>query len=140
MTSPAEVFLSRVEGVKRTGPGRWIFRVPTRKDKRPSGSAKELKDGRLLIHDFAGDSAVDILAAVGLTLTDLYPERLTDHAGRDRRSFLATDALRCVAFEAIVVAAAAAMLATGDPLSPHDRERLLVAAERLSSAARTAGL
>jgi len=138
--SPAEKFLSRVDGVKQTGPGRWIFRVPTRKDKRPSGSARELDDGRLLVHDFAGESAESILSAIGLEMTDLYPEPLVDHGKRERRPFLATDALRCVAFEALVVAAAAAAMATGEPLSSVDRERLMVAAERLTSAATRAGL
>ena len=138
--TPAETFLSRVEGVRQTGPGRWTFRVPTRKDKRASGSARELADGRLLIYDFAGDSAVDILAAVGLEMTDLYPERLADHGRPERRPFFSTDALRCVAFEALVVSAAASAMATGEPLSPVDRERLLVAAERLSGAATRAGL
>lgn len=138
--TPAEKFLSRVEGVRQTGPGRWIFRVPTRKDKRASGSARELDDGRLLIHDFAGESAESILAAIGLEMLDLFPELLIDHGKRERRPFLATDALRCVAFEALVVAAAAAAMATGEPLSSVDRERLMVAAERLTSAATKAGL
>ncbi len=138
--TPAEKFLSRVEGVRQTGPGRWIFKVPTRQDKRASGSARELEDGRLLIHDFAGASAPEILAAVGLEMTDLYPEQLTEHGKRERRPFLATDALRCVAFEALVCAAAAAALAAGEPLSSVDRDRLLVAAERLNAAAKAAGL
>lgn len=141
LVSPAEKFLSRVEGVRQTGAGRWIFKVPTRKDNRPSGSARELDDGRLLIHDFGGDSVADILAAVGLEMSDLFPD---DHRGdqgkSERRPFLATDALRCVAFEALVVAAAAAAMATGEPLSSVDRDRLLVAAERLNSAAKVAGL
>ena len=138
--TPAEKFLSRIEGVRQTGPGRWVFRVPTRKDKRASGSARELDDGRLLIHDFAGDAAVDILAAVGLDLSDLYPDNISTQGKSERRPFLATDALRCVAFEALVVSAAAASLSNGEPLSPIDRERLLVAAERLNSAAARAGL
>ena len=140
MTSPAEKFLSRVEGVRQTAPGRWIFKVPTRKDKRASGSARELADGRLLIFDFGGDSAIDMLAAVDLEMTDLYPERLTEHGKPERRPFISTDALRCVAFEALVVAAAAAALATGEPLSSVDRDRLMVAAERLNSAATRVGI
>lgn len=138
--TPAEKFLSRVEGVKQTGPGRWIFRVPTRKDKRPSGSAREMEDGRLLIHDFAGDGVPEILAAIGLEMTDLFPERITTDKRGERRPFPAIDALKCVAFECLVVAAAAAAMATGQPLSSVDRERLLVAAERLRNAAAGAGL
>lgn len=139
--TPAENFLSRVEGVRQTGPHRWIFKVPTRKDKRPSGSLRELDDGRLLIHDFAGDSAVDILAAVGLGLTDLYPDRLTDDGIKgERRPFLAADVLRCVAFEALVAAAAATSMSAGNRLSAADRKRLMLAAERLNAASTEAGL
>ncbi|WP_300339093.1 DNA primase [Accumulibacter sp.] len=138
--TPAENFLSRVEGVRQTAPGRWVFRVPTRKDKRASGSARELDDGRLLIHDFAGDSAADILAAVGLEMADLYPEQLAQHTKSERRPFLATDALRCVSFEALICAAAAKTMADGKLLSSVDRDRLLVAAERLTSAAAVAGV
>lgn len=140
MSTPAEKFLSRVDGVKQTGPGRWIFRVPTRKDKRPSGSARELDDGRLLIHDFAGDSVPDMLAAIGLEMSDLFPEQMDSGKRPERRPFPAMDALRCVAFECLVVTAAAAALATGQPLSSVDRERLLVAAERIRGAANGAGL
>lgn len=138
--TPAEKFLSRVKGVRQTGPGRWIFKVPTREDSRPSGSLRELDDGRLLIHDFAGESVVNILAEIGLELTDLYPEKLVDHAKGERRPFLATDALRCVAFEALVVAAAAASMAAGQRLSSADRKRLMLAAERLNAASTRAGL
>lgn len=138
--TPAEKFLSRVEGVRPTGPGRWVFKVPTRKDKHPSGSARELDDGRLLIYDFAGDSALEMLKAVGLELSDLYPDALPNHGKPERRPFIATDALRCVAFEALVCAAAATTMASGEPLSSVDRDRLMLAAERLNGAARKAGL
>lgn len=141
MTTPAEKFLSRVEGVRQTGTGRWVFRVPTRQDKRASGSARELDDGRLLIHDFGGDSVAEILAAVGLEMSDLFPEGHENGQGRsERRPFPASDALRCVAFESLVCVAAANDLAAGKTLSQTDRERLLLAAERLNSAAKVAGL
>jgi hypothetical protein len=133
--SAADKFLSRVEGVVQKGQGRWIFRVPTRKDRHASGSARELDDGRLLIHDFAGSSVVEMLAAVGLEMSDLYPEKLTDHGKRERRPVFATEALRCVAFEALVVSAAASSMANGNTLTDDDHERLIVAAERLNSAA-----
>ena len=70
----------------------------------------------------------------------LYPEKSNYHGKPERRPFLATDALRCVAFEALVVSAAASALATGEPLSSVDRERMLIAAERLNMAATRAGL
>lgn len=138
--TPAETFLSRVEGVRRTGPGRWVFKVPTREDKRASGTARELEDGRLLIHDFGGSSAADILAAVGLELADLFPDRLMDCGKPEKRPFGAMEALRCTAFEALVVLAAANAMREGKPLPDGDRERLLLATKRLQHAAEVARL
>jgi hypothetical protein len=46
----------------------------------PSLSIRELDDGRVLVHDFGGCDVGDILAALGLTLTDLFPDRLPDHS------------------------------------------------------------
>lgn len=138
--SPAEKLLNLVEGVRQTGPGRWVFRSPTRKEKHASVSLRELADGRLLLHDFGGGSAVDILAAVGLDLADLFPEKLSEqHVKRERRPFMATDALRCVAFEALVCAAAANCMVAGKHLPAADRERLLLAAERLQAAVTAVG-
>lgn len=66
-------FLSRVKGVRKVAENRWVFRVPTREDKKPSGSAL-YENKRLLIHDFAGDTAEEMTAAVGLTVADLFDE------------------------------------------------------------------
>lgn len=141
MSTPAEKFLSRADVSRyKAGATHGVFKCPAHADKRASATWRELDDSRLLIFCHAGCSANEILAALGLQMTDLYPERLTEHGKRERRPFLATDALRCVSFEALVVAAAAAALATGEPLSSVDRDRLIVAAERLNAAAKAAGL
>ena len=71
--SAAEKLLSRLQRVKRTGPGRWIASSPTREDRHPSLAIRELDDGRILVHDFGGDDVASIMAAVGLDLTDLFP-------------------------------------------------------------------
>ena len=140
--TPREKFLQHVELKHyKAGDRHGVFKCPAHDDKRASASWRELDDGRLLVHCFAGCSVEEIVAAVGLKLEDLFPERPGDHrqAG-ERRSFAAIDALRCVDFECLVVVAAATSLAKGKPLSPTDHERLLVAAERIRGAARGAGL
>ena len=53
----ADKLLSLLRNVKRTRAGHWIASCPTRDDKHPSMTIKELDDGRILIHDFGGDSA-----------------------------------------------------------------------------------
>ena len=131
----ADKLLSLLRNVKRTRPGHWIAACPAHDDKSPSLAIRELEDGRLLIRCFAGCSAAEILAAVGLTLQDLFPERLTaSSSAAERRPFYAIDILRCLAFEALVVSIAATNLAQGVPLPEADRKRLLVAASRLQAA------
>lgn len=129
-----EALLSRLEKVRQTGRGRWIARCPTREDRTPSLSIRELDDGRVLIHDFGGATPEEILAAVGLTWADLFPENLTRQPIRERRPFSAIDALRCIAFEATLVAVAAGNLAAGLSLTDADRERLQLAASRINRA------
>ena len=51
-----------------------------------------------------------------------------------RQTFPAMAALQAMAFEASVVLAAAASLATGEPLSAVDRDRLAVACGRIQGA------
>lgn len=139
--TPSDKFLARVE-LKNHKPGdrSGIFKCPAHDDKRASASWRELDDGRLLIHCFAGCRPDEILSAIGLEIGDLFPERSENHKSGERRPFSAIDALRCVSFECLVVVAAATTLANGKPLSADDRERILVAAERIRGAAQRAGL
>lgn len=134
----AEQLLSRLDGVRQTGAGRWITRCPAHKDRHASLSIRELDDGRVLVHDFAGCSVQAVVEAAGLTMSALFPEREIAHAKSERRPIPALDILRCVGFEALVVATAAASLMAGEPLNPVDRERLEVAAARLRAAVEVA--
>jgi hypothetical protein len=127
--------LSRLENVKRTGVSRWIARCPAHDDRRASLSVRDLEDGRILVHDFAGCSVQEVLTAIGLDMSALFPERELSHSKRERRPFNATDVLRCTAFEALVVATAAPNMARGTVLTPDDLERLKVASARLQAAA-----
>ncbi|MDA8110236.1 MAG: DNA primase [Betaproteobacteria bacterium] len=132
----AAALLDKLERVRQTGPGRWLACCPAHADRSPSLSVRELDDGRVLVHDFAGCGVEEIVAAVGLDLDVLFPERATagDFARGERRPFPATDVLRALADEAQLVAVAAANLGRGIALSDADRERLLAAAERIASA------
>lgn len=139
----AEILLSRLDRVKRTGPSTWVASCPTREDKRPSMAIRELDDGRVLIHDFGGDSPAEILAAIGLTFSDLYPPRPADPAyiGKpERRPFPAADILRAVGFEATIVALAGAAIIAGESFSQFDKDRLMVAVGRINAALDAGGI
>jgi hypothetical protein len=133
-TTMAAPLLSRLDRVKRTGDCRWIACCPAHDDCHPSLSVRELDDGRILVHCFAGCDVAEILGAVGLELSDLFPERPIEHGRRERMPFAALDVLRAITHEALIAAVAASSLARGLTLSDADRERLLTAAARLQRA------
>jgi hypothetical protein len=134
--------LSRLDKVRKTGPGRWIACCPAHDDKSPSLSIRELEDGRVLLHCHCGCSPADVLAAVGLEFADLFPpdSRAIGHANPERRPFPAADVLRALNREALVVAAAAGFLLEGRALSDEDRERLALAFERIQEAVAYSGV
>ena len=126
-----DVLLSRLDAVKQTGSGRWLARCSGHEDRSPSLAIRETQDGTVLVHCFAGCDTEAVLSAVGLTFSDLYPPRLDDHPRRrERRLFPASDILKAIAHEALVVALAAEDLHRGE-LSDEDHDRLLVAAQRI---------
>lgn len=131
----ADALLARLDRARRTGDNRWVARCPAHDDKGPSLSVRELDDGRVLLHCFAGCATGDVLDAVGLSFDALFPERAVgDHAPRERRPFSATDALRCCASETLVVAVIASDLARGAAMTTALRDRLWLAADRLRTA------
>jgi hypothetical protein len=134
----ASDLVSRLEGVRQTGHGRWTARCPAHEDRRASLSVRELDDGRVLVHDFAGCDVEAVLSALGLEMGDLYPEKPMEHGKRERRPFNAHDVLACVAFEATVVAVSARDIASGKVLTEAEIERLWQAAGRIEAARRIA--
>lgn len=131
----ASKLLSRLQRVRRTGPGKWIASCPTREDRSPSLAIRELDDGRVLLHDFGGDSVEAILSAVGLSFADLYPEVPGGFAKPVKRPFNAADVLSLVAFESSVAVIVIADVVEHGGATPEDLDRLLEAAQRLGHAA-----
>ena len=91
--------LDRLQGVRPAGAAKWMAKCPAHEDRRPSLALRELTDGRILLHCFAGCETDDVLAAVGLEFRDLMPECLGEFKP-ERRGFTATDALRALSSEA----------------------------------------
>lgn len=131
----ADALLAHLENVKRTGDGRWLARCPAHADGRPSLSVKETGEGVVLLKCWAGCSAAEVMAAVGLDMSALFPEKTILGGKPERRPFPAADILRAVSFETMIVSLAAAQLAKGKRLAAEDHERLKLAASRLQAAA-----
>ncbi len=135
----AATLIARLDGVRRTGAGRWLARCPAHDDRRPSLSVAELRGRPGAVHCFAGCAIEDVLDAVGLTFGDLFPPRpLGERLPRLRRPFPAADVLQAVAYEALVVYLCARSLDEGKRLTGPERERLRLAVSRLQHAAEVA--
>lgn len=79
MTTPE--LLSRLDGVRSRGTGKWSARCPAHEDNGPSLSVRETAD-RVLLHCFALCVKRDIVAAIGLTMADLFFNKPTTHGHR----------------------------------------------------------
>lgn len=133
--SSVDVILGRLDCVRRSGRG-WIAKCPAHADRSPSLSIAEGDEGRTLVRCFAGCDVTDVLAALGLDLKDLFPERVRDLSplGRtQRREALrvsdVTAASAVLALESLVVLIAANDTAQGKALDDVDRTRLAQAAD-----------
>lgn len=135
--SPLDRVLPHLDKARRTGPASWSARCPAHDDRSPSLSLRETDDGRLLLRCFAGCEVGSVVAAIGMEIGDLFPERApTEHrTPKVRRPWSASDLLRLAAFETGIVTIAAADLAAGRALSEADRDRLIEAARRLGEIA-----
>lgn len=135
-----ETLLSRLDRVRQVAPDRWSARCPgpahAHGDRHPSLKIREMPDGRVLIDCRVCQDNAAIIAALGLTFSDLYPERPpTDtHIPPERRPFPAIDILRTLAFEASIVRAAAVELLDFGRLDDDSFARLVLAHNRIQSA------
>lgn len=131
----ADILLAHLENVKHTGDGRWIARCPAHEDRRASLAVRELGDGRVLAHCFAGCSVTEVLGAVGLDMAALFPEKTIVDGRPERRPFPATDVLRALSFETMIISLTALRLAEGKPVVGNDLKRFELAATRIHAAA-----
>lgn len=129
----ASRLLNRLERVKQTAANRWIARCPAHKDRQPSLSVAVSVDGLLLVHCHAGCEIEDVCAAVGLTVAELFPDRLVAHyrPGKTDCDLSPAEALTLIRHEVQVVAVLAAQMEE-DPFAPVDLNRLHDAVGRIN--------
>ena len=143
--TPAENLIQRLAKVRGRN-GSWTACCPAHDDKGPSLAVRELPDGRVLVHCFAGCETESVLGAVGMDMTDLFPpeekrRQYTDHGKPSvKPAFYASDLMRIIAFEALVVQVVAFDMAAGKRPSEQDRQRLMVAYQRIDEAMRYANV
>lgn len=137
ITSPVQTLLDRLERVRRAGNG-YSARCPAHEDRCASLSVTPGADGRVLVYCFAGCRVDEVTAAVGLSVSDLFPPRLSSDRPEDRRRLREmakqgqwSAALNVLGHEALVVLIASRMAAKGQVLGANDLERLAVAEQRI---------
>lgn len=140
-TSPVDELLRRLHGVRKSSRG-WSAKCPAHEDRSASLSIASGDDGRVLLHCFAGCPISDVLAALGLSVGDLFERRITHATTPAERAELRQRAreaqwraaLGVLAREAVIVAIVARDLARGIAPVEEDSARLLVAIDRIEGA------
>lgn len=131
--TPIDNALSRLEKVRQRQPGQWSARCPAHADKGPSLSLRESTDGSVLIHCFAGCGAAEIVGAMGLELSDLFPPRDKSTSAPKKIANLLThgQALELLETETLFAAVAIGNYFHGMTLTQVDIDRLTTAAGRI---------
>jgi hypothetical protein len=130
------MLLDRLQGVRRTGDGKWIARCPAHADKRASLSVRALADGRVLVHCFASCSVAEVLKAVNMNLEDLFPPRAPadgHRAQRVRRPYSDRDLALALRAELNLVWVLLGDVAAGKVLTEADRKRAALARTRCAA-------
>lgn len=76
--------LERLESHRKTSENQWVAVCPSHRDRSPSLHVKQKEDGRILIHCKAGCGANEVLDAIGLRYSDLFPDTGENHRGFQR--------------------------------------------------------
>jgi len=138
----AGALLSRLARVRKTGLGRWVSTCPSHGSGRNQALAiRELADGRTLVHCFGGCALQEVLSAIGLNLSDLFPESISSaEAGADRRyrsgttmPFSPEQCLRAVHADVLVAATIVSQALDGQ-IDAMERTALWQAAGRIADA------
>jgi hypothetical protein len=138
--NPAQNLIERLDKVRKNGPDSWSACCPAHNDKSPSLVVRELADGRVLVHCFAGCGVDEIVRAVGLEMRDLFPPRNITHTKPETRPFPAAAILKAIVFEVIIVKIAGEIMSDGNHLGDEEHKRLVLAVERIQHAEIAGGL
>jgi putative DNA primase/helicase len=130
MTDPLEAVLQHLSGIVKAGKNLKAL-CPAHGDKTPSLSVATGDDGRVLLHCFSGCSVESVVNAVGLAMTDLFPQGAT-HCKVPSVSGVSLRELRQAAdFERQILFIVKADQMHGRAVSQIDLERARLAMQRV---------
>jgi len=130
-----ETLLNALNGVKRKSQGHHVALCPVHNEKTPSLAVTDAGDGKILLHCFGcGAGAMEIISALGIDASELFPERDCfdfSKSERPRPAFTSQQLLTAIYYETTIV-----MLIASDILNkrPANFERLARAYKRIEAA------
>ena len=136
MSQKLNNLLSKLEKVKTSGSCKWLACCPSHDDKSPSLAIKLGDDEKVLIHCFAGCETREILSAIGLTMSDLFPDNTKYQKGPKPPKFNKYELFDLIEFEAIILSLAIRQLLEGYELSDQDLTRVISAESTIDNIVR----
>lgn len=128
-----ENILQHLDKVKKTGKG-YQARCPAHDDGGPSLSLREGDDGRVLLHCFAGCSTASVMAAIGLTMADLFPPSNTPRRPPPAPGISRRELQTAAEHERAILFILRCDAKRGKPISQNDMRRGQVARQRIKLA------
>lgn len=129
----AATLIDRLDRVRVAGPDRWLACCPAHEDRSPSLSIRQA-DARVLVHCFGGCETGDVLAAIGLSLADLFEKPIGHHVASSRSKIPARDLLELISAETSVIAIIAIDMLGKRSIDEANWHRLTQAAARIGRA------
>ena len=136
MTHKVNNLLSKLDKAKPVGDGKWIACCPAHDDKSPSFTIKLTDDKKILLHCFGGCQVADILEAIGMDMSDLYPDSATYQKGAKPPRFNKYELFDRLILEAATLSLSIRQLLDGNPLDERDLKRVLLAESTIDDIAR----
>ena len=123
----AEDVLDRLEQVTG-GKGKWMACCPAHQDKSPSLAINEADD-RILVHCFAGCETSDVIAALGLTVSDLFYNKLAGGGLTEGKKRRYEEILKSERYQVAIINS---VERNERPLTAIERERRSLGKERIN--------
>jgi hypothetical protein len=129
-----DTVLGALSKPRKSGAGAWRARCPACGDKNSTKlSVRECDDGRVLIKCFAGCGIDEVLGAMGLQMTDLFPPRTENHFTRGIPVAMKREAIGQLKGDMNVVWIFLNDIARGNPLTDADRQKAGEYARRVAN-------
>ena len=127
MSQKLNNLLSKLEKVKSNGSCKWLACCPSHADKSPSLAIKLVDNEKILIHCFAGCATSEVLEAIGLDMSNLYPDSTKYQKSSKPPKFNKYELFDRIVFESIILSLAIRHLLDGSTLNEKDLARVLLA-------------